>query len=330
MQKNIKSKGYDIVALGEAVIDLTQTGILPNGNIQFEAAPGGAPCNMLAAASTLGGKTALIGVVGNDVFGDRLIAVLAEKHINTEHIKKSADMPTPVACAFLDDKGDRSFSFIQTQNTLDKLTEKCIDYGLVDNCKILHIAGALFNSPSTYDTAKKVISYAYKKDITISCDVNYRPGKYDSSYARKKILPLLEKINILKISEEEWQLMLGSHDPVMGSKQLLRDPVKLVITTLGSRGCYYRYTGGDGTCPAYDTKIVNTIGAGDAFFGALHYRLTKTDVSIDEIGMEEMRDIMDFANAAGSLEAACNGAITVMPDLTAIEKCRKEISLLIL
>jgi fructokinase len=234
-------------------------------------------------------------------------------------------MPTPVACAFLDDKGDRSFSFIQTQNTLDKLTEGCIDYGLIDNCKILHIAGALFNSQSTYDTAKKVISYACKKEIAISCDVNYRSGKYDGSYARKKILPLLEKINILKISEEEWQLMLVSNDPVMGSKQLLRDPVKLIITTLGPRGCYYRYKGGDGTCPTYDTKVVNTIGAGDAFFGALHYRLTKADVSIDEISMEEMRDMMDFANAAGSLEAASNGAITAMPDLRAIEKCRKEI-----
>jgi fructokinase len=323
-------KEYDVVALGEAVIDLTQTGYSPEGNMQFEAIPAGAPCNMLAEASILGARTALNAVVGHDIFADILKTALIKSNIETAYLRKTDILPTPVTCVLIDHKGDRSFSFIQTQNSLDMLIEEYLDYGLISNCKILHIAGAMFGAQSTLATIKKVIPYARQEGISISCDVNWRPGTYDGAYAREQILPLLKMIDILKISEEEWQLFFGIDDPAFGSRQLLKEPVKLIITTLGSRGCYYHYAGGEGKCPTYDTRIINTTGAGDAFFGALHYRITKLNKKIDEIGKEEIEDIMDFANAAGALEASCKGSITAVPNLKEITECRKKVPRLFL
>ena len=69
-------KQYDVVALGELLIDFTQNGMSGQGNTMFEANPGGAPCNVLAMLQKLGHKTAFMGKVGDDIFGRKLAAVL--------------------------------------------------------------------------------------------------------------------------------------------------------------------------------------------------------------------------------------------------------------
>lgn len=71
-------KKYDVVALGELLIDFTENGKSVQGNPLFEANPGGAPCNVLAMLSKLGHKTAFIGKVGNDFFGKQLKSVIEE------------------------------------------------------------------------------------------------------------------------------------------------------------------------------------------------------------------------------------------------------------
>jgi fructokinase len=83
------------------------------------------------------------------------------------------------------------------------------------------------------------------------------------------------------------------------------------------------------TLPAYDVKVVDTTGAGDAFFGAVLFRLRSyTDRGLNSIRADEWHDILDFANAAGSLTTAKKGAIPAMPTLQAIENCRRTMSLL--
>ena len=76
-------KKYDVVALGELLIDFTDNGISGQGNTIFEANPGGAPCNVLAMLQKLGNKTAFIGKVGKDIFGTKLKEVLKEVGIGT-------------------------------------------------------------------------------------------------------------------------------------------------------------------------------------------------------------------------------------------------------
>ena len=71
-------KKFDVVALGELLIDFTENGVSGQGNTVYEANPGGAPCNVLAMLNKAGRKTAFIGKVGQDIFGNKLKATLDE------------------------------------------------------------------------------------------------------------------------------------------------------------------------------------------------------------------------------------------------------------
>ena len=79
-------KKYDVVALGELLVDFTENGMSSQGNVLLEANPGGAPCNVLSMLQRLGKKTAFIGKVGNDNFGKMLRDIVKEQGINTDNI----------------------------------------------------------------------------------------------------------------------------------------------------------------------------------------------------------------------------------------------------
>ena len=86
---------FDVVALGELLIDFTENGVSPQGNPMFEANPGGAPCNVLAMLSKLGKHTAFVGKVGEDMFGAQLRAVVEEAKIRTDDL--ASGWPTPAS-----------------------------------------------------------------------------------------------------------------------------------------------------------------------------------------------------------------------------------------
>jgi fructokinase len=94
--------------------------------------------------------------------------------------------------------------------------------------------------------------------------------------------------------------------------------------SLGAGGAFYFCGDGCGTVPTYDVKTIDTTGAGDAFLGAIHYKFRdKTKKDLAKISCKELEDIVDFANAAGSLTTTKKGAIPAMPSLGEIENCRK-------
>ena len=104
-------KSFDVVALGELLIDFTEHGLSEQGNPLWEANPGGAPCNVLAMLSKLGRKTAFIGKVGNDVYGRQLRAVVSEAGIDTSTLLDDPSVHTTLAVVHTFENGDRDFSF---------------------------------------------------------------------------------------------------------------------------------------------------------------------------------------------------------------------------
>ena len=80
----MSNRSYDVTALGELLIDFTENGTSTQGNPIMEANPGGAPCNVLAMLNRLGKKTAFIGKVGKDMFGNQLKAAVEEVGIDTQ------------------------------------------------------------------------------------------------------------------------------------------------------------------------------------------------------------------------------------------------------
>ena len=104
-------KNFDVVALGELLIDFTENGKSAQGNMTYEANPGGAPCNVLAMLNKAGRKTAFIGKVGQDLFGNKLKATLDEVGIDTSNLVIDEDARTTLAFVETFPDGDRDFSF---------------------------------------------------------------------------------------------------------------------------------------------------------------------------------------------------------------------------
>ncbi len=118
---------YDVVALGELLIDFTPAGRSKNGNQLFECNPGGAPANVLACLAMLGKKTRFIGKVGDDQFGHFLRDVLTEKGICTKGLVLDAEANTTLAFVHLREDGDRSFSFYRKPGADTRLQPEEID-----------------------------------------------------------------------------------------------------------------------------------------------------------------------------------------------------------
>lgn len=320
---------YDVVALGELLVDFTPAGISENGSARFERNPGGAPANVLSSVSKLGGTGALLGKVGNDAFGLFLKDVLDSHGIETRGLKFSPDVNTTLAFVHLDKNGDRSFSFYRKPGADTTLTPGELELSLINETKIFHFGSLSLTDEPVKSATKAALEYAENQGKIISYDPNYRPALWVSSeQAKEAMLSVLKYADIVKVSEEELPFLTGTDDLSGGSLRLLEGGAKVVLITLGPKGCYFRCASGSGLLNTYNTKIVDTTGAGDCFFGAMLYKLSRYAGTLDSIPVEELRVMVDFANAAGALCASRKGAISAMPSEQEIECCMSTTPLL--
>jgi fructokinase len=311
---------YDVIALGELLIDFTPAGFSDNGNTLFEMNPGGAPANVLTAVTKLGGKCAFIGKVGDDQFGYFLKKVLENNQINTDGLKFTTKENTTLAFVHLDDKGDRSFTFYRNPGADTMLEEEDIELDLIEKGKIFHFGSLSMTDEPSKSATLKAIEYAKQNKKIISYDPNWRPPLWENeTVAKKEMILGLQYADIVKLSEDELQFLTGESNLEYGSKTLFDMGIKLVLVTLGAKGCYYRHTSGTGHIPAYRVNVVDTTGAGDAFLGGVLYNISKIDYPIEKLKTQELEKIIDFANATGGLCTTKRGAIPAMPTLEEVK-----------
>jgi Sugar kinases, ribokinase family len=313
---------YNVTALGELLIDFTPAGVSAAGNVLFERNPGGAPANVLAAITKLGGAGAFIGKVGNDQFGHFLKQVLNDNSIETKGLKFSHEVNTTLAFVHLDEKGDRSFSFYRKPGADTTLEIKDLEFDLIDKTEIFHFGSLSMTEEPSKSATLKAVEYAKNKGRIISYDPNWRPPLWKNDIAAKEGMELgLKYADILKISEIELEFLTGVGDLDKGSKIFFDMGIKLIVVTLGPKGCYYRCNAGTGLLPTYDTKVVDTTGAGDAFFGGLLYMVGSHHLDLNNINKPEIEAAIDFSNAVGSTCASKRGAIPAMPTLSEVKHC---------
>lgn len=305
----------DILAVGEVLIDLTQTGS-HNGIPQYAAFPGGAPANVAAAGAKLGAATAFCGKIGRDAFGDQLHAALRDTGVNTDHLHRCAS-PTTLAVVSLDKDGERSFSFYR-ENSADTLLTPEESVAALDCApKVLHFGSVSLTHTPARTATLTAVREAKKRGLTISYDPNYRPALWKAELlARICMAKPLEYVDILKVAVEELPLLSGCGELEQGTKLLAQQGIPLILVTLGAEGVYYRLGEHTGTVPGVQVQVADTNGAGDTFLGAVLSRLCRREVGLlDGLTTAELEDILSFANRAAAITCSRPGAIPAMPTL---------------
>lgn len=308
----------DITAIGEILIDLTQTGKDSNGIPQYAANPGGAPANVAVAASRLGSKTAFIGKTGTDSFGQYLRQVLAENNVDASGLR-DGNAPATLAVVSVDGEGGRSFSFRRGADW--ELTPEEVNESLPRNSKILHFGSVSLTQGVARSATIFAARTARQAGRLVSYDPNYRPALWRTRRDALEWMGLpLPLVDIMKLSEEELPLLTGSADLEEGSKRLENRGVALTLVTLGPKGVFCRWQGEGFHIPGIPTKVADTNGAGDAFFGAALSRLCRRgERPLEGLGRPELEEILHFANQAASLVCSRSGAIPAMPYLEEVE-----------
>ena len=305
----------DITTIGEILIDLTQSGRTEQGIPRFDANPGGAPANRAVAAARLGARTAFIGRVGNDSFGDYLKRCLAENGVDVRGMSVDEKARTTLAVVALDERGERTFSFYRDPSADVNLSMEHVPMELLGGTKVLHFGSVSLTAEPARTATLEAAKTAKASGAYVSYDPNYRASLWpDEETAVRNMTEPLSMVDILKVSDEELPLLTGCTDPEKGSARLTDQGVRLVLVTLGAEGAFYRFDGHTGHVPGVPCQVGDTNGSGDTFFGAALSQLVKLD-SLDQLTVPELRRILAFANKAASITTSRHGAIPAMPTL---------------
>ena len=318
-------------SLGEMLIDFTPAGKTAAGIPMFEQNPGGAPANVAVQAARLGVPTGFIGKVGNDMFGTFLKQTLTDNGVDTANMLLSDDTATSLAFVQLSETGDRDFSFYRNPGADTQIRFEEVKKEDLDGAKVLCFGSLLLTAEPAKTAVPQIVSYAREHGVITAYDPNWRQPLWpDDETGIKAMKSLLPFADVVKAADEELEMLTGCGDIEEGAKALFALGVKVVVVTRGAKGCVV--CAKDGTCalPTYDTKVVDTTGSGDSFFGAFLTKLMETEKPVGELTLDELRAAAAYGNAAGSMCATKKGAIPALPDCAAIADCMANVPLLIL
>lgn len=305
---------YDVVALGELLIDFTPNGQSELGNPVFEANPGGAPCNVLSMLTRFGHKTAFIGKVGNDMFGRQLCDAITECGIATEGLHFDPEVNTTLAFVHKLPNGDRDFSFYRKPGADMMLRADEVSEELIANARIFHFGSLSMTHPDVADATKYAINLAEKHAVLRSFDPNLRePLWEDLEDAKSAIRYGLAHCDILKISDNEIQWFTGEADFTAGVEALRREfNIPLILVSMGADGSRAYTKDLMIEAPArLNPNTIETTGAGDTFCACILHAILEN--GMESFTAERLMHMLSLANAAASIVTTRRGALRVMP-----------------
>ncbi|MBS6396105.1 MAG: carbohydrate kinase [Clostridiales bacterium] len=307
-------KTYDVIALGELLIDFTQNGLSEQGNGLFEANPGGAPCNVLSMLNNLGKKTSFIGKVGNDQFGLTLKKSLESLGIGTENLMLDDQVHTTLALVHTFEDGDRDFSFYRNPGADMMLQAAELKEELLKDTRLFHFGTLSMTHEGVREATKKAVSIAREAGALISFDPNLREPLWDSlEHAREQVRWGLGQCDILKISDNEIQWLTGKEDFTEGVNRIREEfPIPLILVSMGRDGsrAYYKDSYVE-TAPFLQEHTIETTGAGDTFCACILNYVLEHD--LHNLSEAQLKEMLTFANAAASIITTRKGALRVMP-----------------
>lgn len=307
---------YDVVAIGEMLIDFTPVGISEHGNPIFERNPGGAPSNLLCAVKKLGRSAAFIGKVGNDNFGRALKQTLEENGVCSDGMVLSDKYQTTLAFVHLSESGDRSFSFYRNHGADTMMEPEEVNTALIDQCRIFHFGSLTLTSEPSRSATFAALEHAKRAGKVISYDPNLRMNLWESpELAKEMMCKGLEYANLLKISEEEAVFLTECTDYKKVAEQIIAQHpnIQAVLVTLGGDGSLALNRNGCVSLTTFPVKVVDTTAAGDSFMGGFLYRFLELEKPLEELNESDLEICLAFGNATGSMTTTKKGSIHALP-----------------
>ena len=297
-----------ILCIGEILADMI--GEEKNGTLTYERKAGGAPFNVACALKKFGADVLFVGKVGDDLIGEFLIKFAKNFGMDTTYITKDNDRNTTLAFVELNEEGERSFCFYR-KNTADYVLEKVSDE-VIQKADIVCVGSLMMSTSEGVEYALEVIDRAHRFNKLVAFDVNFRTDIFrDRESAVKTYKKILEKADIVKFSEDEVEIFTEEY-----LQNKLSD--KLILVTLGKNGSEWRYKGKKNAQGSIKVKVVDTTGAGDAFFAGALSVLDKAKEK--EFSFEKLDEAIKFGNISGALNTTGRGAIDNLPSLETIKQ----------
>lgn len=306
----------NVVALGELLIDFACISTDGDGYPTMAAHPGGAPANFLAVLAKFGAKTALLGKIGTDAFGQLLSGTLEKAGISTKGLIRTEDVFTTLAFVTFDETGNRQFSFSRKPGADTCLTFEELNLSAIDEARVFHFGTLSLTDEPARSATRQAVAYAKARGKLITYDPNLRKPLWKNlDLAKEQLLWGLSQADVVKISDEEVAFLFGL-DPEAGAEKILTEyGAKLVFVTCGADGAYFSNRTASGRVPGLKgLSVVDTTGAGDIFGGSALWKLLQTGKDPQNLTAEELQEITNFACTCASLSTTKFGGISSIPD----------------
>jgi len=306
-----------VVCFGEALIDFLNTGREQVEKLEmndFRQFPGGAPANVAVAVAKLGGDAWFAGQVGNDQFGKFLLHSLQTYNVRTDFVAVHPEAKTPLAFVFLDEAGERSFSFRRERTADMVFHEKQIDDDWFGAGDLFHFCSNTLTTPEIAQVTETSVRRARAAGSIVSFDVNLRHNLWAKGEAeRDAVNRLLALCDIVKFSREELDFLAdGQGSDWIGKR--LDEGTLLILVTDGPAPVLYYGHGFEGKVVTSAQGVVDTTAAGDGFMGGLLFGLSRLgDVRAAIEDDETVRALTDFATECGAFVVTSAGAFPSLP-----------------
>lgn len=326
LKRKKNQREYDVIALGELLVDFNALHSNDFDSVVYESNPGGAPCNVLAMLSNLQKRTAFIGKVGDDFLGHALQQRIVRMGISTEGLSKDKKRNTTLA--FLNDSKTYPHQYLFYRNrTADmNLDEGDVDADMLSRTRIFHFGSLSFTHKRCRKATRKAIKAAKSKHRLISFDPNYRPVLWPGEEeARKWMLYGCSVCDILKVEASELAFITQQTTIQNGVDFLQKHySISLILVTSGKAGSQAFMGNRKVYQEAFLTnRTIDTTGAGDTFLGCCLAYILEQGMELSDHQLQEM---LFRANAAASLETTRKGAIRAMPTQAELEDYLKQLT----
>ncbi|MFT3837569.1 MAG: carbohydrate kinase [Myxococcaceae bacterium] len=310
---------FDVLCVGEALVDFLpeEPGKSVRNTSRWVRCLGGAPANVTVGVARLGGKSALVGVVGDDEHGWFLSDELAREGVDVSHLRHTKEGKTGLAFVSVMQNGERSFSFHRENAAEYRLAKQDRDDAFISRAKTVHFGTNSLLTEEARATALEIAAAAKQRGQIVSSDPNLRLHIWkDPSVLRGLIQSLVGHATTVKLSEEEIEFVTGEREPSSALQWLEQRGVVAAVVTMGAKGAMIRVRGEARHVEAPKAKVLDTTGAGDGYTAGWLLGLSRRCANRGELEKLRVDDLLQAAKLGCFVGTKCTegmGAVNALP-----------------